>query len=539
MGRRRSRGDVPVRAVIATVFLLSGCDGRDQRQPPPKALVGTRANTSLWVDASGQPNRNADAALSLLRQAGEQGLDPADYKVDRLAILMTSLRGPAPDAARHAAEFDAIVSRAILRYFRDLHVGRVDPRAIGFRMDAPADQHDFATMLRQAVETGRLAEVARELEPPLPQYRALRAALARYRALAARPEESLPAPRTLVRPGDSYAGVDALERRLASLGDLPTDLPASSATRYEGPIVEGTKRFQKRHGINADGVLGPRTQAALQIPIGWRVRQIELALERSRWLPHLGKAPLIVLNIPMFRLWAWDSSSPDSAPSLRMDVIVGRALRTETPVFVEEMNEVIFRPFWNIPSSIVRREILPAIQRDPNYLRSQDMEIVRGVGDEAPVVEATAENIARLRQGSLRLRQRPGPRNALGLIKFVFPNDENVYMHGTPATALFALSRRDFSHGCVRVADPVALAEWVMKDSATWDRDRILTAMAGSRSIHVKLPRPLRLILFYTTAAVMPEDDTVRFADDIYRQDARLDEALAKTTAARLKEEPP
>ena len=202
---------------------------------------------------------------------------------------------------------------------------------------------------------------------------------------------------------------------------------------------------------------------------------------------------------------------PNDAPTLAMDVIVGRALSTQTPVFDEEMREVIFRPYWNVPRSILRNEILPLLERDPDYLRRQDMEIVRGPGDNARPVEATAENLVLLRQGALRVRQRPGPHNALGLVKFVFPNEENVYMHGTPAQALFSRSRRDFSHGCVRVENPVALAEWALKEHPEWTRDRIVSAMAGTQSVHVSLPRPIQVILFYTTAVVMPEDGTIHF----------------------------
>ena len=240
------------------------------------------------------------------------------------------------------------------------------------------------------------------------------------------------------------------------------------------------KRFQARHGLENDGVLGQRTHTALGIPLAWRIRQIELALERVRWLPHPGGERVVAISIPMFRLWAWGAMPPTRTPTLSMGVIVGRALRTETPVFVEQMREVIFRPYWNVPPSIARHEILPILERDPDYLRRQGMEIVSGPGDDARAVAATAENLARLRRGALRLRQRPGPRNALGLVKFVFPNQENVYMHGTPAQELFSRSRRDFSHGCVRVEDPVALAEWVLEDRPEWTRDRIIAAMAGN-----------------------------------------------------------
>jgi len=198
------------------------------------------------------------------------------------------------------------------------------------------------------------------------------------------------------------------------------------------------------------------------------------------------------------------------------------------------MREVIFRPYWNVPRSIVRHEVLPKIKRDPDYLEREDMEIVRGESDIASRTELSAETLEGLRRGELRVRQRPGPKNALGLIKFVFPNGEDVYMHGTPAQALFSKNRRDFSHGCVRVADPVGLAEWVLH-RPEWTRDQIVAATGGSQTIHVKLPRPIQVILFYTTAAVMPEDGTIRFADDIYRHDATLDRALAQLHQLRTR----
>jgi murein L,D-transpeptidase YcbB/YkuD len=229
----------------------------------------------------------------------------------------------------------------------------------------------------------------------------------------------------------------------------------------------------------------------------------------------------------MFQLWGWDSIPP-AEPAIGMRAIVGRALSTETPVFVDEMRHVIFRPYWNVPPSILRKEILPVLERNLDYLRRENMEMVRGPGDDARPVAASDANVALLRQGGLRLRQRPGAGNALGLVKFVFPNDANVYMHGTPAQALFSRTRRDFSHGCVRVEDPVGLAAWVLKDRPEWTRDRILAAMSGPDSQRVDLTHPIRVILFYVTAVVMPEDGTIHFAEDIYRHDARLDQALAR-----------
>jgi L,D-transpeptidase YcbB len=334
---------------------------------------------------------------------------------------------------------------------------------------------------------------------------------------------AFPSPGPTRKPGDTYADLAALHRRLVALGDLPVDAPAPASNEmYDGPVVDGVKRFQARHGLEPDGVLGRATQAALGVPVAWRVRQIELALERLRWLPD-----------PMFQLWAGDATVPEGRPVFGMRAIVGRALSTQTPVFVADMNHVIFRPYWNVPRSILLGEILPLVARQPGYVDMQDMEIVRGGGDDATTVPAAMENLALLRQGVLRLRQRPGPRNALGLIKFVFPNDADVYMHGTPAQALFGRMRRDFSHGCVRVEDPVALAAWVLKDLPDWNRERIVEATAGPRSQRVDLAEPIRVILFYVTAVVMPEDGTIHFADDIYRHDPRLDRALARPPADR------
>ena len=506
-----------------------------EEQTDLNALYQPRGYSPLWLDARGRPDRDARAALTALRAAADEGLDPSDYFPSLLHRLAAALAAAAPAPPQDLARFDVALTSGTLRYLRDLHLGRVDPPTVGVRLNVPIDQHDFAALLRSALADHRIAETAVDLRPPFAQYRALRAMLTRYRALAVDATlQSLPPSSTIVPPGERYKGTGILYRLLVALGDLPAGTPAPArSTRYEGEAVEGVKRFQARHGLQPDGTLDKATLAALRIPLAWRVRQIELSLERLRWLPHLGDERLVAINIPMFRLWAWDTILPSGVPTLGMGVIVGRALDTQTPVFVEQMREVIFRPYWNVPRSILRLEILPIIESDPDYLRRESMEIVRGPGDDAQPVDITSENILSLGQGAFRVRQRPGPWNALGLIKFVFPNDENVYMHGTPEQELFARSRRDFSHGCVRVEDPVALAEWVLKDRPEWNRGRILAAIVGSQSIRVKLARPIQVILFYTTAAVMPEDGTVWFAEDIYGHDARLDQALARAEELR------
>lgn len=490
------------------------------------AAVGWRP---LWLDAGGLPTMDARAALDQLERAFEEGLAPQDYAAPALAARASALQAP-PASPGEAARFDVDLSAGLQLYLRDLHVGRVDPRAIGFRMTTAPDEHDFADVVRAAATGHHVAALSAEWAPRFALYRNLRTALATYRRVAADPALGAPpVPAGTVRRGESYDGVEALARLLVALGDLPDgERPAAGTYIYDGPIVAAVARFQDRHGLEPDGVLGAATLRALGVPLARRVRQLELALERLRWLPHLGTGRLIAVNIPMFRLWAWDALTPDGMPSFETRVIVGRALNTETPVFVEEMEHVIFRPFWNIPRSIVRGEILPAIGRDPRYLEKQNMEIV-AAGRPVPT---TDETLAGLRQGGLAVRQRPGPANALGLVKFVFPNDENVYLHDTPAPALFQRSRRDFSHGCVRVQNPAALAEWVLRGQDGWTPQRVADAMKGDTTRQVNLREPLRVILFYITAVVTPADGAVHFAEDIYSHDGRLEQALMRRSRA-------
>ncbi|MEZ5416626.1 MAG: L,D-transpeptidase family protein [Vicinamibacterales bacterium] len=335
----------------------------------------------------------------------------------------------------------------------------------------------------------------------------------------------MPLPAVSVKVGATWSGLDAVRTRLRAFGDLaPGD--GGSGPAYDAATAAAVSRFQARHGLEPDGVLGRRTAAALQVSPGQRAAQIELALERLRWVPDLGTRRVIAVNIPMFQLATWEAGRLREPPARVMKVIVGEAVRTETPVFLETLSHVIFRPYWNVPASIVHNEVLPALRRNPRYLERQHMELVRGPGDDAPIVPADAAGLAALAQDAVRLRQRPGPANALGLVKFVFPNRDSVYMHGTPTPALFARDRRDFSHGCIRVEDPAGLAAWVLDGVSGWTPERIADAMQGADNTRVDVAAPIDVVLFYLTAAADPAG-AVRFADDIYGHDRALAAALS------------
>ncbi len=310
------------------------------------------SESPIWVDSTGHPTRSAQEALTAFVDAAAEGLDPADYRALELSARRTNLDAVSRPDPREVAVFDVEVSLSIMRYLRHFHRGRVDPSELGLLLTLPVDEHDYAGLARDAALKGRVRETIASMTPPLVQYRSLRSVLPRYRALALIDAPILPqAPAKSIKPGDTAPGLDILRNRLIALHDLPeTAAPLADPPRYEGHLVEGVRRFQIRHGLESDGVLGKATWAALNVPFPWRVRQIEMAMERLRWLPHLGERPFIAVNIPMFRLWGWDRVPETGAPDFGMGVIVGKAaLDTKTPVFlggdeVPDLETLLERP---------------------------------------------------------------------------------------------------------------------------------------------------------------------------------------------------
>jgi len=493
-----------------------------------RALYQERNFAPIWQQ-SGRPTTQALRLVQLMRDAEAYGLHTREYDTEWIDARLREPAAAGGTQAARSAELDLAFSSAALRFVTHLHYGRVDPRAAGFELPAPRADLDVVGTLEKLASTSDTRSTLTAIEPNFLHYRLLKDALARYRTLAA--DESLATPPRFagrsVRPGEPYSGAPALRRLLIALGDLGDDEAAPSSNEsLDDALVAALRRFQERHQLTADGILGEQTYAALSVPLAQRVRQIELTLERWRWLPEFATPPIVV-NLPEFRLFALRSMEDRESDILRMDVIVGQRFPpTRTPVFVADMKYVIFRPYWDVPDSILQRELLPDIRLSPGFLERNHLELVRGEHDDSPVVPPTPENIAALAAGKLRLRQQPGEDNALGGIKFMLPNPYKVYLHSTPAHYLFKETRRAFSHGCIRVSDPVALAQHVLRNAeGDWTVEKIELAMNGEPNQRVDLVRPIPVLILYGTV-MAAESGQVLFFEDVYGHDRTLEQLL-------------
>ena len=342
------------------------------------------------------------------------------------------------------------------------------------------------------------ARALEALRPEHPQYAALSEALVRHRKIASAGGWPALPDKVALKPGKASPHVATLRARLQASGDYGG---VGMGDVYDKPLVEAVKAFERRHGLSPDGIVDKDTLAALNVPVEDRIRQIELNLERWRWQGWTPGARSILVNIPTFQLHGYE----EGRETLTMRVVTGTG-DSPTPVFGEGMTHVVFSPHWNVPPNILETEILPAVRRNPGYLARNNMEMVRTEG------------------GALTVRQRPGPRNSLGLVKFLFPNPFHVYLHDTPADNLFARSRRAFSHGCVRLEKPEELARFVLRGSE-WDDAEIAAAMRSGRERFVSLDQKVPVTIAYFTAWV-DEDGTVRFGPDVYRHDVAQEKLL-------------
>jgi murein L,D-transpeptidase YcbB/YkuD len=572
-------------------------------KPAVTTFYDDRNNEIAWTrDLT--PTPATQGFLKAFSDAGVKGLNPEDYDAsrwpDRLQQIarIAATKDSSAAAQDTVAQFDTYMTVCVMRYISDLRIGRVNPTHFNFDIDVQSKKYDLAEFVSDnAVDATDIPALIRSVEPDSDQYRATEAALVHYLALAqmqaAADEPALPdVPKAGVFVGGAYAATGELLARLQLEGDAPGDFPyhpptpnqpaASASTTprprhprtakaiaearrllhrpgkpptaanaaaapepeppfnppdlppvYTADLANAVKNYQHRHGLAEDGKLTTETIKNLNVPLTERVIQLQDSLERWRWLPaEYLNAPLMV-NLPEFVLRGYNAQHQ---VEFTMRVVVGKVIGEHyTPVFAHMMRYLVFRPYWNVPHDIVEKELMTHVRSSGvGYLAQKNFETTDSQGN---VVTPTADQVA---HGGVLVRERPGPKNSLGLVKFMFPNQYDIYLHSTPAPELFERTRRDFSHGCVRVQKPEDLAVWVLNTSQTpgppasgkpaqpWDLQEVHQAMtAGPDNHQVNLKNPIPIVIFYVTA-IAAEDGHTHFFDDLYGYDQKLQQVLAK-----------
>jgi murein L,D-transpeptidase YcbB/YkuD len=495
-----------------------------ERQAPPfvrgvrwsllQQVYRDHRHRPIWVHGASPEGRARELVRRICR-SGEEGLSPADYDLAGLKQALLDLKTAKRPDPRKLAALDLRLTTMMLGFATDLLSGRLDPRTVDDGWYLTTRRSSVDSTLRAALQDDDSPDVLEKLRPKPKEYAELAEALKQYRDILRKGGWGTVPPGPVLKQGDRGPRVAALRRRLHATGDLSSGKDADGFNRDVGGAVA---RFRVRHGLSADSVADRATIGAMNVQVEARIRQMEVNLDRYRWLPAEFTKRYVLVNIPDYRLYAYD----DGKLEFEQRVIVGDEYQNATPVFADSMTYLVFRPAWNVPASILVREILPRLKNDDEYdLSAQGLEVVDSPGK---VVKDPSEidwdDVDTTKPG-YRIRQKPGPTNALGRVKFMFPNRFNIYLHDTPSRKLFERERRTLSHGCVRVENPVQLAGFVLNQQDGWKPERIEQALDDSAHGNqmVSLERPLPVYLLYLTAFV--RDGQVQFRNDPYGKDRR------------------
>ncbi|MEA3467258.1 MAG: L,D-transpeptidase family protein [Thermodesulfobacteriota bacterium] len=473
----------------------------------------------FWIE-NGKCDIRGSQILSVLTDAGSHGLDPADYFVKKIGHFWNKT-----DTVS-LVRLDVLLTLGMMRYVADQQEGRIQPYQIDPELFAAASdiEVDWNVLMKAAFNAPDMKTFLEQQAPPFIQYRALQKKLADYRIIAAIGGwPSIPTGEVL-KPGMTDQRIRTLRKRLAVTADLSAaDIDSSE---FDPALEEAVKKFQKRHHLGSDGVVGKQTLDAMNIPVGTRIQQIIINMERYRWLKRsIMDDRLVAVNIAGFEAVAGRPGNFD----VRTPVIVGKPYH-KTPVFNDTIKHVVFNPFWTLTPSIARNETLPELKKDPLYLEKNDMRLFQGWDADSPELDPAAidwSQVSKQNMNKYRVRQDPGPNNALGTLKIIFPNKYHVYLHDTPAHSLFKQKKRAFSHGCIRMARPAEMAAWVLGGEKNgWDLARIKKIIA-ERKRHIEvLDQPVPIYILYRTTYVNPGDETLYFHEDIYGRDKLLASAL-------------
>ena len=468
-----------------------------------------RAYTPVWSQA-GDWRPQVQELLEVIGNAGHEGLNRADYRFGRIAEFVTY----APNNPAGLARADIVFTNALLSYVSDLQQGRLRHSAMRKGVLSENVPLDVSQIISSVFSEGLIQAVSR-LAPESLAYGRLRDALLSYLALQDK-ETLFSKPDRTLKLGAMGNDVEALKKRLSLLGDL--NKAHQNGERFDDPLEQAVVRFQIRHGLEPDGIVGPNTISALAVPIASRVSQIEFNLERWRWLPRKPGRSYVVVNIADFVLHVVENDEL----MLKMRAIVGKPFQ-QTPVFSSKIIYIVLNPYWEVPHSIATKEILPKLRQDPDYLEREHMRVLQSASGRIRKVDPRTIDWNTLSKDDFpyRLRQDPGPANALGRIKFYLPNRYNVYLHDTPNKSLFSQTVRCFSHGCIRLEKPFDLAVYLLKDQPDWTQQRIIETLDREKNHKITLTTPVPIYVVYWTAWV-DAHGTIHFRDDVYSRDERL-----------------
>jgi murein L,D-transpeptidase YcbB/YkuD len=462
-----------------------------------------------------------ETLIRAVEEAYSDGLMPDYYHLSLIRSLVADVEKKSfPDPMR-LSDLDILLTDAFVTLGCHLSGGCVDPVTIKAEWFAKRGNVDVTSLLEQALKKRQIRETLMRLRPEQASYNRLKEYLALYRRLLLNGEWPQVSKGPLLKKDSISNRVVKLRERLAASGDMDVNEEKGS-NLFDDKLKQSVIRFQKRHGLMADGIVGSATLNALNILLKDRIRQIELNMERLRWILGNDEQRSIIINVANFELYVVENGKS----VLSMKVVVGKPY-WHTPVFTAKMTYLVINPSWNVPDSIAREEMLKTVKKAPHYLAKQNIKVIKGWGSREEEIDYQTIDWSKITAETLvyRFRQEPGPLNPLGYLKFMLPNRFNVYLHDTPAKNLFSENIRTFSHGCTRIEKPLELAEYVLRDDPRWTQEKLLAAIKNRTEQEVRLPHPLNVHFLYLTAWV-DERGILQFRDDIYGRDELLDKAL-------------